>query len=454
MFATDTTIREPAVAGSFYPGEGPSLARMLDGFFAGASSAPLPAKAIVAPHAGYVFSGPIAATAYAGVAHKKDTVRRVVLLGPAHRYGFTGLAVSGDTGLRTPLGVVDVDRAGVETAAALPGVHRLDRAFDGEHSLEVHLPFIQRTFPEASVVPLVVGDAAPEEVDGVLEALWGGPETLVVVSSDLSHYLDQNVAREKDLLTAQTLETLRGDKLDGRMACGAHALAGLLKRAQALDLRITTRDLRTSADTAGSPERVVGYGAFSVEPADEAALSPVERRLLIDAALEALANVVRGFPIGAPRLEDYPWPLRAIRRTFVTLEIDGHLRGCIGTVSGPRPLIEDVMVNTIKSATQDPRFPPMTVEEAARATLTVSILSHDRPMTFTGNADLIAQLRPGHDGLILRDHARGALFLPKVWDQLPDPQAFVAHLKQKAGLPPDHFSSTLTAQRFSAETFS
>jgi MEMO1 family protein len=453
MMSAGLSIRPPAVAGGFYPDAPAVLSAMIDGFLADARVEPVAAKAIAVPHAGYVYSGPIAATAYAGVRHLAGQVRRVVLLGPAHRYGFVGIAVPSADGLATPLGVVPVDRAGVDTALTVDGVQTLDRAFDGEHALEVQLPFILRSLPEAAVVPLIVGDATPEQVEAVLTALWGGPETLIVVSTDMSHYHDYRTARRRDLTTAQAIEKAEADAIDGGDACGSRALAGLLRRARALDLRVTARDLRTSGDTAGDKTRVVGYGAFSFEPAESARLSAGDRSTLLKAAREALYQAVStGKPPAVP-VESYPWPLRAVRRTFVTIEIDGALRGCIGSVTPHRPLVEDVVENACRSAIEDPRFAPMHRSEAERSVLTISILSHDRPMTVADNDDLLAQLRPGRDGLILRDGGRAALFLPKVWDMLPDPAEFVAHLKQKAGLPSHYFSASLQAIRFVAETF-
>ncbi|MGQ9365715.1 AmmeMemoRadiSam system protein B [Azospirillum sp. ST 5-10] len=453
MTATMTTVRPPAVAGTFYPADPAALDRMVADCIGRAPGEPLPAKAIVAPHAGYVYSGAIAGTAYAAVRHRGAAVRRVVLLGPAHRHPFRGLAAPSADGLRTPLGTVAVDRAGIAAILDLPGVQILDRAFDGEHGLEVHLPFIQRCFPAAAVVPLVVGAAPAEAVERVLERLWGGPETLVVVSSDLSHFHDYDTARRLDLATSQAIEAAADDRLDGDHACGHVPLSGLLRRARALDLRATTHDLRNSGDTAGDRRRVVGYGAYTFEPAAEARLSEAHRAQLLDAALRTLRHVVERGRAPEVAVESFPLPLRAARRTFVTLEVDGSLRGCIGTLAPVEPLIRDVVGNTLKAAVQDPRFPPLSAAELPRVTLTVSILSHDRPVAFADEAALLADLRPHEDGLIVRDRGRSALFLPKVWSALPERRDFLRHLKAKAGLAPDRESGTLRAFRFAAETF-
>ena len=453
MSNTMTHLRAPAVAGAFYPADPATLDREVAACVAGADIGPVPAKAIIAPHAGYVYSGPIAGTAYAAVKHLGGTVTRVVLLGPAHRWPFRGLAAPSADGLVTPLGVVPVDRDGLDAILDLPDVQILDDAFEGEHSLEVHLPFIQRTFPNAAVVPLVVGHCAPQAVDAVLQRLWGGPETMIVVSSDLSHFHDYDTARGLDLAASHAIEAAEPEKLSGDAACGFLPISGLLLRAQALDLRVTACDLRNSGDTAGDRRRVVGYGAYTLEPADVARLTDDERRQLLDAAHDALEHVVRTGRPPEVAVERFPMALRAVRKTFVTLEIDGSLRGCIGSVQAVAPLVRDVVTNTYKSAMQDPRFGPLTAAELPKVAVTVSILSHNRPMAFTGEADLLRQLRPGVDGLIIQDRGRGALFLPKVWDVLPDKHLFLRHLKAKAGLDPDVETGTMRAFCFTAETF-
>ena len=289
MSNTMTTLRAPAVAGAFYPADPAALDRMVGEAVERAGIAPVPAKAIIAPHAGYVYSGAIAGTAYAAVRHLGARVTRVVLLGPAHRWPFRGLAAPSADGMVTPLGVVAVDRGSIDSILGLPDVQILDDAFEGEHSLEVHLPFIQRTFPNASVVPLVVGSCAPQTVDAVLQRLWGGPETMIVVSSDLSHFHDYDTARRLDLAASQAIEAAEPDELTGDAACGFKPISGLLLRARALDLRVTTRDLRNSGDTAGDRDRVVGYGAYSVEPATAAHLSDAEFRQGRLAVLERLS---------------------------------------------------------------------------------------------------------------------------------------------------------------------
>ena len=260
------TERRPAVAGTFYAGEAETLQRevrdLLDRIAATDGPAP---KAVIAPHAGFRFSGPVAAHAYARLAPARDTIRRVVLVGPSHHVPLRGLAATEATRFLTPLGAVPVDREGVATALGQPGVHTLDAAHAREHSLETQLPFLQQVLANVRIVPLVVGDSSPAEVGRVLEALWGGPETLIVVSSDLSHFHDDATARTLDATTARAIEGLDTEALGHDNACGFHPVRGLLWVARRRGDRITTLDLRNSSEAGAPRDRVVGYGAFALE---------------------------------------------------------------------------------------------------------------------------------------------------------------------------------------------
>jgi AmmeMemoRadiSam system protein B len=258
-------IRRPSVAGLFYPADSQSLHRDIEHYLSDVDRLPeRRPKAIVSPHAGYIYSGPVAAFGYAAVRPYAKDIRRVVLLAPAHRLPFRGLAVPSSEVFRTPLGDIVIDETGVETARQQAGVQVLDRAFDDEHAIEVQLPFLQEVLEAFSLVPIVVGMADDAEVAGVLEALWGGDETLIVISSDLSHYLDYDTARHHDQQTREAIEEMRPDALGGHDACGYLPLRGLLKVAHDRGLRVETLDMRNSGDTAGPRDRVVGYGSYAV----------------------------------------------------------------------------------------------------------------------------------------------------------------------------------------------
>lgn len=258
-----TTVRPPAVAGLFYSDDPRVLQAEVQELLRAVPAATGPApKAIIAPHAGYIYSGPIAASVYARLGPLRDHVKRVVLLGPAHRVGFEGIARPSANYFESPLGRVTVDTAALDSLADLSQVVTYDVAHAKEHSLEVHLPFLQTVFGDFRLVPLVVGQATPATVGVVVERLWGGPETLIVVSSDLSHYLPYAVARQIDQTTSRAIEELRYEDIDYDAACGRIPVSGLLYEARRRGLTCRNIDLRNSGDTAGDRDRVVGYGAY------------------------------------------------------------------------------------------------------------------------------------------------------------------------------------------------
>lgn len=254
--------RAAAVAGMFYPQNRYELAASVRQYLAAAGGTDHAPKAIIAPHAGYIYSGPTAGQAYAALKPAAGTITRVVLLGPAHRVGFAGIAAPSSERFETPLGSIAIDRAAIDSIADLPQVVLRDDAHRDEHSLEVHLPFLQEVLGTFTLVPLVVGQCDGRDVAEVLDRLWGGPETLIVISSDLSHYHDYETARRLDAATTRAIEHLDVDKLGAGSACGRVPLRGLLLAARRHGLEATAIDVRNSGDTAGPREEVVGYGAY------------------------------------------------------------------------------------------------------------------------------------------------------------------------------------------------
>jgi len=277
-------IRPPAVAGQFYPADPVELRQMVENFLSepvarvsrpcvstqsealethGRDARATTPKAIIAPHAGYIYSGPIAASAYAQLMSERNTVKRVVLLGPSHYVLFDGLAASSATAFATPLGAVPVDTAAIaEICSRLPQVTVRDDAHADEHALEVQLPFLQVALADFKIIPLLVGEASDGEIEAVIETLWGGDETRFVISSDLSHYHDYQTAQTTDSETAHVIESLDAKKLHGDLACGCRPICGLLSAAKERGMQCRAVDLRNSGDTSGERDRVVGYGAF------------------------------------------------------------------------------------------------------------------------------------------------------------------------------------------------
>jgi len=430
------SVRSAAVAGMFYPGEARALSVELDELLGDAAMAAprlgFP-KALVVPHAGYVYSGPVAARAYDELGAARGLVRRVVLLGPVHRVPVRGLAVPTDQAFATPLGTIRVDRAALDAVRSLRQVVASDAAHALEHSLEVQLPFLQKQLGEFALAPFAVGDATVDEVAEVIERLWGGRETLIVISTDLSHYHRYADARRIDGLTLARIGSLSSD-LAHDEACGATPLNGFLALARRKKLKARLLAACNSGDTAGSRDRVVGYSAFALhEPGGE--VSPDEAgRTLLGLARAAIESRLHGSAAGA----EAPWLAQA-GATFVTLVRDGQLRGCIGSLQAVRPLGVDVAENALGAAFRDPRFPPMTAAEWPQVKVEVSLLSTPRPLRFADEADLLAQIQPGEDGLILEclgdSGVKRATFLPQVWEDIPDKRLFLSQLMRKAGIP-------------------
>ncbi|HEY8070113.1 MAG TPA: AmmeMemoRadiSam system protein B [Burkholderiales bacterium] len=447
-----TNVRPAAVAGAFYPGNAPQLAaelgELLDGVERLEPKFGFP-KALIVPHAGYIYSGPVAARAYDELAAARGIVKRVVLLGPTHYVAGRGLALPAADAFETPLGRIPVD---AEAAAALDGLKQVVRsapAHAQEHSLEVQLPFLQRMLGEFTLVPLATGAATREEVAEVLERLWGGPETLVVISTDLSHYHAYDEAKRIDGATLQRIAGLATD-LDHDEACGATALNGFLELARKKALSIKLLAACNSGDTAGGKARVVGYSSFALYEGGEISAEEAGR-ILLEIARGAISNGL-GLKSVPTKTNQAPWLLQP-GATFVTLTKDGQLRGCIGSLSAARPLGQDVASNARAAAFQDPRFPKLKREEWPRCELEVSLLSAPKPIQFADEADLFAQINAGEDGLILEHGEQRATYLPQVWEVLSDKRQFLDELKRKAGIPADTRFARCRISRYRVKKF-
>jgi hypothetical protein len=317
--------------------------------------------------------------------------------------------------------------------ADLKQVVRSSAAHAQEHSLEVQLPFLQKVLGDFSLVPIAAGTALTEEVMQVIQRLWGGPETLFVISTDMSHYHSYDEAKRIDGATLDRIAALAVD-LNYEEACGATGLNGLLAVARGKGLSIRRLAACNSGDTAGGKARVVGYSAFALYGGEVPAAADAGRTL-VEIARGAIANGLglSSVPVKRGHLR---WLLQP-GTTFVTLHKEGQLRGCIGSLSATRALGRDVASNARAAAFEDPRFAKLTREEWPRCSVEVSLLSAPKPIEFADEADLHAQICAGEDGLILECEGKRATFLPQVWESLPDKRRFLLELLIKAGLPGD-----------------
>lgn len=528
-------IRPPAVAGSFYPADRTTLKQLINHQLDYSREVlqqlepTLPAgvpKAVIVPHAGYVYSGTAAALAYALLERGRGSVTRAVIVGPTHRVAVRGVACSTAAAFETPLGTVPVDIAAERKALGLsvneplrsgtharPGASAPAMIVNGpthaqEHAVEVQIPFLQTVLgPDLTIVPLNAGDATPQEAGDVLRALWGGPETVIVISSDLSHYHPHEVARALDDQTIADIAALHLP-IHPRRACGAYPINGLLDVLKGRkDMKLFELGCSTSGDDgvvalAGQPrpamrdadEPVVGYVSFAAWESKPEADAPAGADDLGESGTAhgdvllklARAAIRERLHIEHPTAADStasilaanPW-LNESGACFVTLTEGGRLRGCIGSLAAHRSLGKDIAAHAVDAATRDPRFNPVTAAECPLLNVEISVLGEPEPITVnscdadsrdTGSktatlaslqfgpqtdavkrdgsnverpvrsrTELEEVLRPGKDGLILADRrGRSATFLPQVWDELPNPHDFVAHLLAKAGIRPSY----------------
>lgn len=452
-------VREPAVAGLFYPEDAAELSKTVKDLLARAEKKPLAGRlrGLVVPHAGYRFSGPVAASAYAEVG--KGDFSKVLLLGVSHRSRFAGACVSGASFFKTPLGAVPISPE-ARKIAALPGMNQNGCPDGEEHSLEVQLPFLQTVLDGFSLIPVMVSEARPETLAKRL-APFVDDFTLVVASSDLSHYYSYERASALDAICAEAVPNLDFSKITHCQACGIVPMATLMALARDRGWKGVLLDLRNSADTAGPMRQVVGYMAVAFvdenpagtkaaakasppPPPGEAAkgasmessFSEKDRADLLTLARSVIASKLdAGTSVTRP---ENPSPVMAEKRgVFVTLHKNGALRGCIGTIEPVMPLLEGVEQDAAFAAFQDPRFMPLGLDELSKVDIEISVLTVPKPLEHDGPEDLIKKLRPGIDGVILSKGGRRATFLPQVWEQLPNPENFLINLCRKAGFTPN-----------------
>lgn len=398
-------------------------------------------RAIIAPHAGYIFSGRLAVEAYK---YLNPAAKNIFIISPAHYERITGCVISDYDEWETPLGVVNVNTELTQTVAQCCDCSVNNAAFEKEHAVEVHIPIIRKMFPHAQIVPLIYGSENPVSVAKVIASFWNDKDNAFVISSDLSHFYPEAETRKIDNYTAKMIENGEIENFAYEQACGTIGITGLVRFANDKRWSMIRVGMTDSAARTGDYSRVVGYGSWFLYEGNK---NEYIKKYFSDFVLDVCRN-----SIGDPRYEppEHPAVFDEDGACFVTLEKNCQLCGCIGSIIAHQPLIDDLVNNARCAAFRDPRFEPLTREEFEHLDISVSLLTKPEKMTFTDEQDLLNQLVPNRDGLIISDNGYQSVFLPVVWEQLPDKHEFMEHLKLKAGLRPDHFSETFEARRFYA----
>lgn len=437
-------VKNPAVAGTFYPKSKEELLSQIEEFEKNNKKYyEYSSRAVIVPHAGYDYSGQLACE---GLSCFNKDVENVFIFAPAHRVFVEGCVLSGFDAFSTPLGEVEVNQTINKELQEKFECTVFNEAFKDEHAIEVQLPFLQRDLKFFKIIPILIGRQTLDKVVKIISHYWKDKKNGFVISSDLSHFLSAPDAQKVDSLTAQMIEEADIAQFNPEQACGSVAVCALGKFAHENEFSLIRVGLTNSGKVSGDNSRVVGYGSWLLY---EGAKNTFIKKYFSDFVLDVCRQSIE--TKGKFQPSDYAPVFDELGACFVTLELNNHLRGCIGSILAYESLIDDLIKNAYNSAYEDPRFAPLSKEEFYNIKIEVSLLSAPVKMKFEDEQDLLFQIVPFEDGLIIKDGRYQAVYLPSVWEQLPEKKDFLNSLKQKAGLPRDYFSETFEAFRFRTE---
>ena len=457
-------IRYPAAVGSLYPRDGRELTKKAADLVATAdrrlrvSDEEIP-KAIIVPHNALFFSGETAAAGYAALKRLKPFVKRVVLIGSSHQGKYFGISLSQAQYWEMPNRRFESDREMTNRLIKMQGIGFDSAAHEAESSLEMQLPFIHAVFGrDVKIMPILIEDASIEQITDLIDTVWGGPETVVVVSTDMFSGQDAETVKKEIRKTARLLEKKDYSAIKKQHFCAPLPVEGLLAYARENNMDVRTIALQTSADVYPQTNKVIGFGAFGVYETDSEAqehsfeqMEDLVRSNQEDLLRVAAQSLITGFERGRPiRLREnrYPEAFREKGMTLVNIYYNGALRGSAGSVEPTRSFLEDIAENAYAAGFSDFRFVPLDEDEIKDAEITISFLTPPRQMRFGGEEDLLSKITPQKEGLILKERSNRALFPPQIWETFSSPKEFLSHLKQKAGLPADYWSPTVKVYRF------
>lgn len=439
---TISKIKPPSVAGTFYSSDKTALLNQINEFKKNSRNTyKNSTRAVIVPHAGLVYSGRLACE---GISQLDKNLKTIFIFAPAHRVAIKGLGVTSYDVWQTPLGNIKINREITDELVKKFGAKVADNALAPEHAIEVEIPFIQTEYNDVKIVPVLMGDVSSDKVYDVIAHYYKDSNNGFIISSDLSHYLSDINAKRVDSYTAQHIETCDSTQFTHELACGATGILGLMRFAKEHNYSLIRIDMTNSASTTFDRTRVVGYGTWFLYEGDR---NDFIKNNYSEFIVNLCKDAIKNRNMDASKIA-YPQVFSEFGAVFVTLEKEGNLRGCIGSIIPQRPLIQDIITNAKNSAYTDPRFNPVEKKEIKDLKVSISLLSVPTQMKFKNEEDLLNQIREGIDGIIIRDGNYQAVYLPSVWEQLPDKKQFLNSLKVKAGMSPNHFSKTFEAYRF------
>ena len=434
-------IKKMNAAGTFYPAQKEELEELFKIY---ANETPkYYSRAIIVPHAGYKYSGQLAAK---WIQQIKKAVKNIFIFAPAHYERIFGCCVCDYKGFDTPFGQIEVNQTLTKEIAKLCDCNIGNFAFEKEHSIEVQLPLIKYFLPNAKIIPVLYGCENFKNLSETIEYFYKNEDNAFIISSDLSHFYPEKEAYKIDNHTAKMIEENNLNNFEQEQACGAVGICGLIEFAKKNDFSLIRKGLINSASATGDSSRVVGYGCWILYEGEK---NQYIKKYYSDFIKKICKNsILSGLQLGQSQINNYDCVFEEYGASFVTLELDGILRGCIGSIIPHRSLIKDLIHNAHAAAFSDHRFPALTLNEYKNITIQVSLLSKPERIDFETENELLQSLNPNIDGLIIRDGNYQAVFLPVVWEQLPDKKEFLTQLKIKAGLYKNYFSENFEAFKF------
>lgn len=449
--------KKAGFAGMFYPDIPDELTNLINSYKT-ETEADYKTKAIIVPHAGFVYSGH---AAMAGFQHLEAS-ENIFIIAPSHHENFSNIALPEYTFFDTPLGSLEVNNRLIKEIAEKFPCIIANEIFDNEHSIEVQLPFLQNIFypqkqsaadfvknlkklgRKIKIVPVLVGKCDYRLISDLITAYW--ENSSFVISSDLSHYYTQEQCRRIDTYTATIIETGKLECFEPEQACGLIGIKGLVDFANKNNCSLIRAEMYNSGDISQERDRVVGYGSWYLfEGTKNDFIEKYYSKYVLETARNSIISAINEEEFIPEKI---PPVLTQYGASFVTLKINGQLRGCIGSIFPTKPLILDIIDNAKNAAFQDPRFEPLSIDELGDIDVSVSILSAIEKIDFKDERDLLSKIYPY--GIIIAERNKRAVYLPVVWEQLPDREIFLNSLKEKAGLPPRYFSKTFEAFKFTA----